>query len=166
MQDLEHLPPSLSFYQNLDFHFEWSADKTYACIALFVFFLVTVVAYLIVAKQNGGRYICLFEMDEKHILHRQMKEQFKKAQATAWLTGLVGIATGNLSMTGLSIINSIRDSMISEFKDVRKIKTMRMFHLIKVNNRFQHNQVYVCNEDYDFVVKYIKEHVAKERGEN
>ena len=144
------------------FQFSWD-DSKYGVLALSIFFLISVPAYLIVAKQYGGKYIVIFEMDEEKIVHKQMKSQFKKAQAMSAFTILAGITSGNLSMTGLGITNATRDSMTSYYSAVRKIKPRRFLNLIKVNNLFQHNQIYVGEEDFDFVLNYLREHTKRQK---
>jgi len=144
--------------------FSWD-DSKYGVLALFIFFLTSIPAYLIVAKQYGGKYIVIFEMDEEKIVHKQMKSQFKKAQALSAFTILAGMASGNLSMTGLGIVNATRDSITSYYSAVRQIKSRKIMNLIKVNNLFQHNQIYVSKADYDFVFKYLQEHVRKAKKE-
>ena len=146
------------------FQFSWD-DSKYGVLALLVFFLTSIPAYLIVAKQYGGKYIILFEMNEEKIVHKQMKSQFKKTHALSAFTILAGIASGNPSMTGLGIMNATRDSMTSYYSAVRKIKPRRFLSLIKVNNLFQHNQVYVSKEDFDFVLNFLREHITNEKRE-
>ena len=142
---------------------DWDENK-YGILALFVFLLVVMVSYLIVAKSYGGKYIVLFEMDETKVVHTQMKSQFDKAAAFGWFTTVVGALSGNLSMAGLGLVNATRDSMISMYSEVRKVIPSRRMHLIRVNNLLQHNQVYVCDEDFDLALQYLQEHVAAAKG--
>ena len=145
---------SLSFPE-----FDFESGK-YGLLALAVFIGVVILSYFIVARSYGGKYIVLFEMDNEGVVHQQMEEQFKKAQAVSWLLTVVGAATGNLSAAGLGIANSVRNSMVSEWSDVRRVVPVRGMHVIMVNNLFQRNQVYAAPEDFDFVLGYIKDHVA------
>ena len=71
------------------------SDTKYAFIALLVFLGVVVLSYFIVAKSYGGKYMVLFEMDDKQIVHQQMESQFKKMQAINWLTFMAGAVSGN-----------------------------------------------------------------------
>ena len=134
------------------------SDTKYAFIALLVFLSVVVLSYFIVAKSYGGKYMVLFEMDDKQIVHQQMESQFKKMQAINWLTFMAGAVSGNYSMMGLSINNSVRSSMTSEYAHVRKIIPKKRLNTIKVNELLEHNQIYVCDEDFDFVLNYLREH--------
>lgn len=131
----------------------------YGLLALGVFIGVVILSYFIVAKSYGGKYIVLFEMDNNCVVHRQMDEQFKKAQAVNWLLAVVGAATGNLSAAGLGISNSVRNSVVSEWGDVKRVVPVRSMHVIMVNNVFQRNQVYASSEDFDFVLDFIRDHV-------
>ena len=121
---------------------------------LFFFFLI-VVAYLIVAASHNGKYTVIFEMDEEGILHRQMKDDVKKAQAMSWLTVMAGIASGSPTVAGAGILSGTKTSSYSTFSSVRSVKAYRKRHLIKVNELLEKNQVYVDDEDFDFVYQYI-----------
>lgn len=137
--------------------FDWDSSK-YAIIVLGVLiFVLPFVAYLIICKLYGGKYMMLFEMDEHAISSNQMEKTFEKGQAISWVTGFLGALSGNLSVTGLSIANASRQSMISRFSQVKRIIPKKGRDLIKVNNRFKRNQIYVCKEDFDFVLKYLQE---------
>lgn len=138
-------------------NFNWDNSKYGIIVMAFFIFVLPFVAYLIVAKIYGGRYLVLFEMNDQTITHHQMEKTFQKAQGLSWLTGFLGAATGNLSMTGLSIVNATRQSMASEYGKVRRIIPKKGRNLIMVNHRFQHNQIYVKQEDFDFVLQYLRE---------
>ena len=116
------------------------------------------ISYLIYAAIMGGKYIVLFEMDEKGIVHKQIPKQAKKMETLAMLTTLAGIAAGKPSTVGIGIAAS-RTSMYSEFAKVRKVKAYPRRDLIKINERLEHNQVYADKEDFDFVLNYITERV-------
>ena len=136
----------------------FQSETKYAAIAFLIFFAVVIVSYYIVAKMHGGKYIVLFEMDDKEIVHQQMDSQFQKMQAINWLTFMAGAVSGNYSMMGLSINNSVRSSMTSEYVNVRKVIPKKRLNTIKVNELLEHNQIYVCDEDFDFVLDYLKSH--------
>lgn len=128
-------------------------------LLLFLFFLVLgVVAYIILAWMYGWKYIVLFEMDENEIAHIQMLKQFKKAEAIGWLTALAGLASGNLTTIGIGINSAVRNSMTSEFKNVKEVRSLKRQHVIKVNQLLNHNQVYAEEADFDFVLEYITKH--------
>ena len=50
----------------------------------------------------------------------------------------------------------VKTKSTSEFVHVRRVKARRRFNLIKVNQLFDKNQVYVADEDFDFVYNFIK----------
>ena len=49
-------------------------------------------------------------------------------------------------------------SMSSDFSIVKKVRALRWMNTIQVNERFGKNRVYVNNDDFDFVLDYIKSH--------
>ena len=146
---------------NLDLESFLGTCKVFLILAL-VFFFIGIIAYLIVAKQYGWRYMVIFEMDEKGIVHRQMKQQFDRVKASGWLTAMIGAATGSLSAAGSGLLAATRDSLSTDFDKVKKVRISRSRHIIYVNAPFSHNQVYVSDEDFEFVKNYILEHIPKE----
>ncbi|SFG06641.1 zinc-ribbon domain-containing protein [Oribacterium sp. WCC10] len=127
-------------------------------ILLLVMMGIGVIAYLIVAQSYGWKYMVLFTMDEKGVEHRQMKSQFDKARAMGWLTAAAGLATGRVSAAGAGALAATRDSSISVFEYVKKVKAVRFSNVIYVNQMLFHNQVYTSREDFDFVRDYIMKH--------
>lgn len=140
------------------FKYLGSTFKWFVIIA-FVILGLSVVAYVLVAAVNGWKYIVLFEMDEKGIAHIQLDKGVKKAEALGWLTVLVGAAANNPTTMGAGILAGSRDRIYSEFSKIRKIKAYPKRDLIKLNSLFVKNQVYAEEQDYDFVLRYIKEKV-------
>ena len=125
-----------------------------------IFFVLTLMGYAVVAARYKGKYVVLFEMDENGILHRQMKDQVKKASALGFITSLAGIAAGNPTTIGAGLLAATKTSSYSTFSSVRSVKAYRCFHLIKVNEPFCKNQIYV-DEDFDFVCNYIRSRCPK-----
>lgn len=128
-------------------------------ILMGVFPVITLISYAIVAAIYGGKYTMLFEMDEHHIA--QILSQAKKAQAIGMITAAVGVLSGKPAMAGLGISTAARTDMSSNFSSVRSVKPYRHCNLIKVNELFFKNQVYVRDEDFDFVYEYIKSHCPR-----
>ncbi|MBQ7265331.1 MAG: hypothetical protein IJS61_04455 [Firmicutes bacterium] len=125
-------------------------------VMLTMFFCVLgVVAYFMVAKQYGWKYMVIFEMDEEGIVHRQMSQQFDKAKTMGWFTAVVGAVSGNLSMTGPGISNAVRNSISTEFSKVKSVKISSTRNTIYLNAPLSHNQVYVATEYFDYVKEYI-----------
>lgn len=136
---------------------EW---KVGLYVLLFLIALV-IVSYLILAANYGWKYIVLFEMDEKQVVHIQMPKQFEKAQALGWLTAMAGLATGRYGTAGTGMLAASRNASTSVFAKVRKVIGSRRLHLIRVNQLLERNQVYVEDADYEFVWNYITERCAK-----
>ena len=110
----------------------WNLDKIWDTslpflILIGVFTVIALISYAIVAAMYGGKYIVLFEMDEKGVNHCQINAQ----------------------------------AMYTSFDNVRSVQCHKHRNLIKVNERFFKNQVYVRDEDFDFVYEYIKSHCPK-----
>ncbi|MBQ7173637.1 MAG: hypothetical protein IJR88_05940 [Clostridia bacterium] len=132
-------------------------------IVLIVMIALVLVSYLIYAAIMGGKYIVEFEMDEKGVLHRQTAAQAKKAKKLADVTMIAGVASGKPGTVAAGIAAS-NTERYSEFAKVRRIIFRPAFHLIKVNHPFNHNQVYVCPEDYDLVKDYLLSHCQNTKG--
>ena len=141
-------------------------ENKYGLLFFLVFFCLIFLAYLIVAAINGGKYVVLFEMDETGVLHRQMKSQTTKAEALGKLLILAGLANGNLTSVGVGINTATKTSSYSEFASVRSVKPQRRYHLIKVNEPFCKNQIYLEDEDFDFVYNYIITRCPKVKSRN
>ena len=143
---------------------DWKAvvGMTKACgVALAIFLGLTIISMFVMAAIYKGKYIVLFEMDEKEISHIQVPEQFKKAQKLGMITAAVGAGRGSFTAAGAGMLAATKSSSTSVFYKVRKVKPRRWLNVIKVNQRFNHNQVYVSKEDFDFVYNYIKSRCPK-----
>jgi hypothetical protein len=130
-------------------------------ILMAVFVVLIAISYTIVAAQNGWKYVVFFELDEDGVIHRQMKTQVKKAKAMSWLTVLAGLATGNVTTVAVGLNSAAKSMSASDFMVVRKVKPLRRWNTIKVNEPFCKNQVYVHKDDFDFVYHYIVDHCPK-----
>lgn len=137
----------------------WEMTKTCGLV-LAIFFGLTILGVLLVAAVFRGKYIVLFEMDEKGIAHIQVPEQFKKAQKLGTITAMAGAGGGSLTTAGAGMLAATKNASISVYDRVRKVKPHRRLHVIKVNYLFNRNQIYVHDEDFDFVYNYIKSHCA------
>jgi dihydroxyacid dehydratase/phosphogluconate dehydratase len=125
---------------------------------------------MLAGRLSDGRRTCLshmFEavgaykagtMDEDGVELMQMQKDFQKSQAIGWLTAAAGLATGNIGRAGTGILTAARNSSSSEFRHVRKVKAVRIRHVIYVNQLLGHNQVYAEDADYEFVRKFIVAH--------
>jgi hypothetical protein len=120
-----------------------------------IFFVLSVIAYVIVAFDYGWKYVVLFEMDENGVVHYQMPKQFEKAQGLSWLVTMAGAITGNFITMGAGVLASSKNCSSSEFTRVKKVVISRRFNVIKVNEVLEKNQVYADKADFDFVCDFI-----------
>lgn len=127
-------------------------------IALGVLTGLSILGILVMAVMYKGKYITIFEMDENGVCHIQASEQFRQAQKMGKLNAIAGVASGNFTMAGLGLMMASRDRYDSEFAKVRRVKPRRWRNVINVNKRIGWNQVYVTDEDFDFVYDYITSH--------
>jgi len=125
-------------------------------------FVLSFLGYLIVAARYGWKYIVIFEMDENGVTHKQMQQQFQKAQAMGWLTAAAGLLAGAPAVAGAGINSAVHDSIHSDFSKVKNIKVRRGRNTIYVNEALFKNQVYAASEDFDFVLNYISERIPAE----
>lgn len=125
-------------------------------VALAIMAGLTLLGVLFLAVLYGGKYVVLFEMDEQEIKHIQLPRQVKKAQAISLLTSLVGLAAKKPTAAGAGLLASGKTSSTSEYAHVRRVIPRRSLHLIKVNQLLNKNQIYVPEEDFDFVYDFIK----------
>ncbi len=133
----------------------WGMSKA-ALVGLGIMAVLTLLGVLVLAAIYGGKYVVLFEMDENEVKHIQLPRQFKKAQALGLLTALVGVASKRPTTAGAGLLSAARNSSTSEFRLVRSVKARRRLNVIKVNQLLNRNQVYVPDEDFDFVYDWIK----------
>ena len=124
-------------------------------IMIGIFFVLTIIGVLITAAVLG-KYVVLFEMDENEVTHIQMPRQVKKAEVIGFITALVGVMAKSPTTIGAGVLATAKTKSTSEFVHVRRVKARRRFNLIKVNQLLDKNQVYVADEDFDFVYNFIK----------
>lgn len=135
-----------------------------ALIAIAGMAALTFLGVLLLSALYGGKYVVLFEMDEEQIKHIQLPKQVKKAEALSLLTALVGIAAKRPTTVGAGLLASGKTTSTSEYKKVRRVVARRALHLIKVNQLLEKNQIYVPDEDFDFVYEYIKSRCPMRRN--
>ena len=130
-------------------------------LAVAVFLVISMLAYLIVAAMYRGKYVVEFTMDENGILHDMVPAQKKKVEVLGAVVAGTGALTGNIARTGQGVAIASHTSMQSDFSNVRSVESLRRWNTIKVNEPFAKNQIYVTKEDFDFVLDYIREHCPK-----
>ena len=119
------------------------------------------IGYLIVALAYNKKYIVLFIMDETGVVHKQMPKTMKKAKVMGMISLMTGLASGSLSKAGMGLLIATRDSLTSSFESVKTVKAQRKFNLIKVNEPFAKNRIFVNDKDFDFVYNFICSHCPK-----
>ncbi len=132
----------------------FSMTKGFALMML-GFIVLGAIAYYLYALIQGGRYCVLFEMDEQGVRHTQLARSFKKGQVVSALTTLAGIVAGSPTVMGLGILAGSRATLYSDFARVKKIKAVKARNVIYLNTRFNHNQIYVEDGDFDDVYNFI-----------
>lgn len=146
-----YLPPLLRGWPEVS----WTDLKIWA-IVLAVFFGICLLSYLIVARMYGGRYIVDFTMDEEKLVHSQHPSQARTARRLGALTALGGTVAKSPATAGAGMLAASRTESSSDFSKVRTVKAFPRRNLIKVNQLLERNQVYVPDEDFDFVLEYIR----------
>lgn len=137
---------------SLDYFLFWTK---LSAIMLGVFVVLTIISVLIMAAILG-KYVVLFEMDEMGVTHIQMPRQVKKAEVIGLITALVGAMAKRPTTMGAGLLAASKTKSTSVFANVRRVKARRRLNLIKVNQLFNKNQVYVPDVDFDFVYDFIK----------
>ena len=137
---------------SLDYFLFWTKLSG---IMLGVFVVLTIIGVLITAAILG-KYVVLFEMDEMGVSHIQMPRQVKKAEVIGLITALVGAMAKSPTTMGAGLLAASKTKSTSVFANVRRVKAHRRLNLIKVDQLLDKNQVYVPDEDFDFVYNYIK----------
>ena len=148
----------ISAAANNDWQKIWDGFIKIWLIVMVVFFVIILISYLIVVWMNGGKYVVNFTMDEKRLIHEQVPVQYDRARKVGLLAALVGIFAKRPAAAGAGALAASRDTSISVFDKVRRVKPRRGQNLIKVNQSLERNQVYVPDEDFDFVLDFIRKH--------
>ena len=142
---------------------DWDVDmligmaSTLGIVAL-VMLVLGLIGYFVYATISGWKYAVLFIMDEKEVVHQQMPNTVKKGQLIGALTILAGLASGRPGAVGTGVLAQSRLSMTSTLAHVERLISCRKMNLIKVNERFEKNRVYVNTEDFDFVYNFLITH--------
>lgn len=123
---------------------------------------VIILSYFIVGAQYGWKYCVLFEMDDEGVKHIMMPRQIQKKNLLADIGILAGILAGSPSVIGSNMMAKAKNSSFSSFAHVKKVKVLRRFHTIKVNEPLEKNQVYAETKDFDFILNFIRDHVSED----
>jgi len=138
----------------------WNITSGFFLLYL-VFLVIGYIAYVIVAWSYGWKYVVLFTLDEKELVHQQMPRQMKKARVLGALTALVGAVAGKPGVMGSGVLAASRSTLTSELANVERLIPRRRLNLIKVNQLLFKNRVFVPDEDFDFVYDFLCQHCPK-----
>ena len=138
----------------------WSFTSGFLILML-VFLVIGYVAYFIVAWYNGWKYVVLFTLDEKEVIHQQMPRQVEKAKVLGALTALIGSVAGKPGVMGAGVLAASRSTSTSILANVAHLVPRRRLHLIKVNQLLNKNRIFVPDEDFDFVYDFLCQHCPK-----
>ena len=127
-------------------------------ITVLVVLVLGLLGYFIYAAVMGWKYCVQFTMDEKQLVHEQIPEQEKKAKKISFFLLLAGLFAKRPSAVGTAMTSATHTKTISTFENVKLVKAVRRYNMIKVNERLFKNRVYVIKEDYDFVLDFIIQH--------
>lgn len=130
-------------------------------VATLIICVLSIIGYLVYAAISGWKYVVLFIMDEKEVVHQQMPKTVKKGQLIGDLTILLGGLAGRPGVVGTGLLAKARTSLSSTLADVKRLIPCRWMNLIKVNQLLSKNRVYVKDEDFDFVYNFLCEHCPK-----
>ena len=95
----------------------WSFTSGFLILML-VFLVIGYVAYFIVAWSYGWKYIVLFTLDEKEVVHQMMPRQMEKAKVLGALTALVGSVAGKPGVMGAGVLAASRSTSTSVLANV------------------------------------------------
>ena len=126
-----------------------------------VFLVIGCIAYFIVAWCYGWKYVVLFTLDERQVVHQQMPRQVKKAMVLGALTAMMGGAAGKPGVVGSGLLAASRSTLTSDFVDVTRLIPCRCHNLIKVSQLLSKNRVFVPDQDFDFVYNYLCQHCPR-----
>lgn len=119
------------------------------------------ISYPIYGLLSKGKYCVLFEMDDRSIMHTRMEKEVKREELVEWLWAANEILDSRLLSTGLSIATASEASMETVFADVRKVTVSRKGKTITLRCRITRNQVYVPDDEFEFIRDFILERCPK-----
>ena len=117
--------------------------------------ILSLIGYAVYAAISGGQYNMLFFMNDDVVVHMAMPKEAKRGDRINDIAVLVGVLTGNPTLTGMGMANYGRNTLESNFADVKSIVQDRSHDLIKVRAGFEFNQIYASPAQYDFVLSHI-----------
>ncbi len=123
-----------------------------------------IIAYPLYILVSGGRYSILFEMDDKGIDHVQMPARgVDRTDLLARAGFVAGLASGNLSAAGASVLALSRKRMHTSFSNVRKIIIYERKQVIKLISRdMTRNLIYSEVKDFALIKDLMLERCPPE----
>lgn len=119
------------------------------------------VSYLILAILYHGKYKVSFALDRNYLVHRQLKDQAEVGRKIGLIASIIGLLTKKPSVIVTGSVAASHNVSTSCLKNVTVIKPRRWRHTIHVNQLFNKNQIFVANEDFDFVLNFLRENCPK-----
>ena len=139
----------------------YTLENLWGIMLMGVFLVIGCIAYFIVAWCYGWKYVVLFTLDERQVVHQQMPRQVKKATVLGALTAMMGGAAGKPGVVGSGLLAASRSTLTSAFVDVTRLIPCRCHNLIKASQLLSKNRVFVPDEDFDFVYNYLCQHCPR-----
>lgn len=120
--------------------------------------LLTIAGYYLAAVFMHGIYRLRFAMGENAIMLVRKRSTQKMLDVLPFLTLASGAAAGNAlkSVPLATAQNAAAGSGFTYFENVRKVKELPKYDIINLREVVGCNQIWVCPEDYAFVLDYIK----------
>ena len=119
-----------------------SLTKVFGIVAA-VLLGLGIVGYIVYAIIVGGKYTVLFTLDDNELVHQEYGKTLEKARLIGELSMIAGAAGGSVRGTGTGLLAKRRTSMTTRLNRVRRVKPCRWMNMIKVNERWSRNRVYV-----------------------
>ncbi|WP_156000753.1 hypothetical protein [Thioalkalivibrio sp. ALJT] len=118
-----------------------------------------IIAYPLYVLVSGGRYSILFEMDDKGIDHIEMPSRgVKRTDLLARVGFLAGLASGNPSASGASLLALSRKRMHTPFNRVRKVVVYERKGVVKLIARnMTRNLIYAQPADFKLIKDLLLE---------
>lgn len=145
-------------------YIDWHWVKTVALISagiIATMAVITFLAYKFISWRYHGNYFMLFKMNEEGINFTQVEDQQKQNELIGLTSMAVGMATGNYGLVGTGLAVSENNSLYTRFDKVRKIKIRRVDNLIGLRTFITYNMIYVDDDNYEFVLEFIKSRCKK-----
>ena len=125
--------------------------------------LLALAGYYLAAVFMHGVYRLRFAMGEDAVMLVRKQSTQKMLNIMPFLTLASGAAAGN-ALKGVPLAtaqNAAAGSGFTYFKNVRKVKELPKYDIINLRGFAEANQLWVCPEDYAFVLDYIKSRIPE-----